>query len=44
MDLDMGSEIINQGSLFSSKVKWNGLGNVGSYGIGFFRRNIPSYH
>lgn len=30
MDLEMGTEIINQGSLFFSKVKWNGLGNMGS--------------
>lgn len=32
MDLDMGSEIINQGSLFSSKVKWNGWVTWGPMG------------
>lgn len=32
MDLGMGPEIIDQASLFSSKVKRNGLGNMGPIG------------
>lgn len=41
-DLGMGPEIIDQASLFSSKVKWNGLGNMGPIGQVSSEETYPS--